>query len=208
MANSFSRSGAVAKRFTDIGLSLLGLTLAVIPMGFIGLLIKLESKGPALFRQKRPGLDAKPFYLIKFRTMRPSREGELPGVSDEARLTGFGRWLRRRSLDEFPELWNILKGQMSFVGPRPLLMEYLPLYSPDQARRHSIRPGITGWAQVNGRNAISWEEKFDLDIWYVDHGSLKTDMKILLMTTLKVIKREGISQPGHATMEIFQGTRD
>ena len=176
-----SRISSTVKRASDFGLSLCGLTLAAMPMLFIGLLIKIESKGPALFKQTRPGLDAKPFSLIKFRTMRTCREEEFPGVSDEARLTGFGRWLRRRSLDELPELWNVLKGQMSLVGPRPLLTEYLPLYSPAQARRHGVRPGITGWAQVNGRNAISWEEKFDLDIWYVEHGSLKTDMKILWM---------------------------
>lgn len=203
---SYSKGMAAAKRAFDVGVSLSGLTLAAVPMLFIGLLIKTGSKGPALFAQMRPGLNGEPFRLVKFRTMRKAREGEALGASDEARLTGFGRFLRRWSLDELPELWNVLKGQMSLVGPRPLLMEYLSLYSPVQARRHSVRPGITGWAQVNGRNAISWEEKFDLDVWYVDYGGMKTDLKILWMTALKVLHREGISQPGHATMERFQGT--
>jgi sugar transferase EpsL len=204
---SYSKRGTAAKRALDVGLSLFGLTLASAPMLFIGILIRIGSKGPALFKQMRPGLEGEPFCLVKFRTMRDAREGEAPGVSDEARLTGLGRLLRRWSLDELPELWHVLKGQMSLVGPRPLLMEYLGLYSPIQARRHSVRPGITGWAQVNGRNAISWEEKFDLDVWYVDHVSLKTDLKILWMTALKVPHGEGISQPGHATMEKFQGTK-
>jgi lipopolysaccharide/colanic/teichoic acid biosynthesis glycosyltransferase len=206
MAVPYSKSGALVKRTSDIGLSLLALTVAAIPMLFIGLLIKLESSGPALFKQTRPGRHAEPFRLVKFRTMRAWREGEVPGVSDEARMTKFGRLLRRLSIDEWPELWNVLKGQMSLVGPRPLLVDYLGLYSPAQARRHEVRPGLTGWAQVNGRNAISWEEKFDLDVWYVEHCSLSLDLKILGMTGLKVINREGISQAGHATMERFQGS--
>ncbi len=205
---SFSKCDVFVKRTLDAGVSLIGLTLAAGPMLLIGIFIKAGSKGPALFKQTRPGLGGEPFRLVKFRTMRELREGETPGFSDDVRLTGFGRLLRRWSLDELPELWNVLKGQMSLVGPRPLLMEYLRLYSPVQARRHSVRPGITGWAQVNGRNAISWEEKFDLDVWYVDHGSLKTDLKVLWMTARNVLRREGISQPGHATMERFLGTPD
>jgi lipopolysaccharide/colanic/teichoic acid biosynthesis glycosyltransferase len=201
-----SRSEPFVKRAVDLGFSLLGLTIALMPMLIIGLLIKLESKGPALFRQTRPGLKGRPFCLVKFRTMRESRVGEFPGISDEARLTKLGRRLRGWSLDELPELWNVLKGDMSLVGPRPLLMEYLSLYSPNQAQRHEVCPGITGWAQINGRNAIRWEEKFDLDLWYIKHRSLKVDLKILWMTAVRVIHREGISQPGHATMERFQGT--
>lgn len=158
---------------------------------------------PVLFRQKRPGLNGKPFELLKFRTMRDERDENGGLLPDEKRLNGFGLFLRSSSLDELPELLNVLKGDMSLVGPRPLLMQYLERYTPEQARRHEVKPGITGWAQVNGRNALSWEEKFKLDVWYVDNMSLWFDIKIILLTIWKIIKREGISQPGHATAEEF-----
>jgi len=161
---------------------------------------------PVLFKQMRPGLNGKPFYMYKFRTMTYERDEQGTLLSDELRLTGLGRFLRSTSLDELPELFNILKGDMSLVGPRPLLMQYLDRYTPEQARRHEVKPGITGWAQVNGRNAISWEEKFALDVWYVDNCSLWLDMKILLMTLVKVFKREGISAAGEATMPEFMGS--
>jgi lipopolysaccharide/colanic/teichoic acid biosynthesis glycosyltransferase len=161
---------------------------------------------PVLFRQIRPGLAGRPFELLKFRTMTNEccPDGQL--LADKDRLPSFGRWLRASSLDELPELWNVLKGEMSLVGPRPLLMEYLPLYTPEQARRHEVRPGITGWAQVNGRNAISWEEKFKLDVWYVDNQSLWLDLKILWLTIKKVLVRDGISAQGDATMPKFTGS--
>ncbi len=159
-----------------------------------------------LFRQTRPGLGGRPFELLKFRTMTNARDADGRDLPDADRLTGFGRWFRATSLDELPELWNVLRGDMSLVGPRPLLMEYLPLYSPEQARRHEVRPGITGWAQVNGRNAISWEEKFRLDVWYVDHQSIWLDLKILFLTIVRVFQRSGISAEGEATMPKFTGT--
>ena len=160
---------------------------------------------PVLFRQIRPGLNARPFQLIKFRTMTDERDGDGRLRPDAERLPAFGQFLRSTSLDELPELWNVIKGGMSLVGPRPLLMEYLELYNDEQARRHEVRPGITGWAQVNGRNALTWEDKFKLDIWYVDHQSLWLDIRILLMTLAKVLRREGVSHAGHATMEKFRG---
>jgi len=160
---------------------------------------------PVLFRQQRPGLRGKPFTLYKFRTMRDARTASGELLPDDLRLTTFGKWLRSTSLDELPELFNVLKGEMSLVGPRPLLMEYLPRYSPEQARRHEVKPGITGWAQVNGRNALTWEEKFRMDVWYVDHWNLWLDMKIVLLTIWKVLKREGISAEGSATMPVFTG---
>lgn len=160
---------------------------------------------PVFFRQLRPGFQGKPFEMIKFRTMRDTVDAHGNLLPDEQRLTRFGRFLRASSLDELPELWNVFKGDMSLVGPRPLLMEYLPLYSEEQSRRHDVRPGITGWAQVNGRNAISWQDKFRLDVWYVDHRSLGLDIKILLRTIKKVFRREGIHAEGHATVEKFTG---
>jgi lipopolysaccharide/colanic/teichoic acid biosynthesis glycosyltransferase len=161
---------------------------------------------PVLFKQQRPGLNGKPFTLYKFRTMKDvvSLAGEC--LPDSERLTGLGIFLRATSLDELPELLNVLLGDMSLVGPRPLLLEYLPLYSPEQFRRHEVRPGITGWAQINGRNAVSWDERFKMDLWYVDNRSFRLDLKILWITALKVIKREGISQEGHATMPKFTGS--
>jgi sugar transferase EpsL len=171
----------------------------------VGLSVRLTMGSPILFRQVRPGLNGKPFTVLKFRTMGSERDGG-GEASDAERLTPLGKALRRTSLDELPELINVLRGEMNLVGPRPLLMDYLPLYNPEQARRHEVRPGITGWAQVNGRNAITWEEKFRLDVWYVDHRSALLDLRILWMTVANVIGAKGISHPGHATMERFRGT--
>lgn len=171
----------------------------------LAILVRLKLGSPVLFRQMRPGLHGRPFALLKFRTMldRVGPDGE--PLPDSERLTRFGRFLRSTSLDELPELWNIVKGDMSLVGPRPLLMEYLPLYSPHQARRHEVRPGLTGWAQVNGRNALTWDEKFALDVWYVDHRNFLLDLKILWLTLLQVLRRHGISAEGDATMPRFKG---
>ena len=193
------------KRLFDTFLSSLSLLLLGIPLVFLAWTVRRSLGRPVFFRQLRPGLHGLPFQMIKFRTMTDAcgPSGQL--LPDSDRLTPFGRFLRSSSLDELPELWNVLKGDMSLVGPRPLLMEYLPLYSPEQARRHEVRPGITGWAQVNGRNALSWEEKFKLDVWYVDHHSLRLDIKILWLTVRKVLVREGISGEGEATMSKFTG---
>lgn len=195
------------KRVCDILLSVVALVLLAVPLAVLALLVRVFLGSPVFFVQERPGLHGKPFPMTKFRTMTQERgaDGEL--LPDHLRLPPFGRFLRASSLDELPELWNVLKGDMSLVGPRPLLMEYLPLYSPGQARRHEVRPGITGWAQVNGRNALSWEKKFELDVWYVDHHNLRLDARILWMTVRKVFKREGISAEGEATMPRFTGTR-
>jgi lipopolysaccharide/colanic/teichoic acid biosynthesis glycosyltransferase len=193
------------KRVFDILVSGVALVVLVIPLLVLVVLIRRKLGAPALFRQIRPGLHGRPFQLIKFRTMTDARgEDGLP-LPDSERLTPFGRFLRATSLDELPELWNVLKGDMSLVGPRPLLMQYLPLYSQEQARRHEVRPGLTGWAQVNGRNALSWEQKFSLDVWYVDNRTFGMDVKILLLTVRKAIAREGISAPGDATMPPFLG---
>ena len=175
-------------------------------MIIVGLLIYLKMGAPILFRQQRPGFHGKIFEIIKFRTMNNLRnkEGEL--LSDKERLYGVGEWIRRLSLDELPQLFNVLKGEMSFVGPRPLLVEYLELYNDEQKKRHNVKPGITGWAQVNGRNAISWEQKFNYDVWYVDHQSFLLDMKILWLTILKVVQRSDISSDSSVTMEKFKGT--
>jgi sugar transferase EpsL len=194
------------KRLFDLLLTFIGLMLLSPVLLITVLLVRLKLGSPILFSQQRPGLHGKPFRMIKFRTMTDERNtnGEL--LPDDQRLTRFGRFLRSTSLDELPALWNVLKGEMSLVGPRPLLMEYLPLYSAEQARRHDVRPGITGWAQVNGRNAITWEEKFKLDVWYVDNQSFWLDLKILLLTVKKVFVREGISAEGEATMPKFTGS--
>lgn len=162
---------------------------------------------PVLFKQVRPGMDGKPFQMVKFRTMLDAVDDHGNVLPDDVRLTSFGRFLRSTSLDELPELWNVLKGDMSLVGPRPLLMEYLHLYSPEQARRHDVRPGVTGWAQINGRNAISWDDKFKLDVWYVDNQSLWLDLKIIVLTIKKVLVRDGISAEGEATMSKFTGSK-
>lgn len=192
-------------RLLDILLSLALLLFLALPMVVLAALVWCKLGNPVLFAQVRPGRHGIPFQMIKFRTMTDSRDIDGSLMPDSERLTNFGRWLRGSSLDELPELWNVLCGDMSLVGPRPLLMEYLPLYSPDQYRRHEVRPGITGWAQVNGRNAISWEEKFNLDVWYVDNRSFWLDMKILYLTVINVISRHGISAGGEATMPRFTG---
>jgi len=194
------------KRTMDIALAAAALALLSPVLLLVALLIRLTMGRPVLFRQLRPGLHGEPFELLKFRTMRDAVDARGMPLPDGERLTRLGRFLRASSLDELPELWNVLKGEMSLVGPRPLLMEYLPFYSAEQARRHEVRPGLTGWAQVNGRNALSWEEKFQLDIWYVDNRSLGLDLKILCLTVLKVLKRDGISAEGEATMPKFSGT--
>jgi len=193
------------KRIFDFIISLILLILLSPFLLIIALLVRIFFCAPVLFKQKRPGLKGKPFVLYKFRTMTDSKDEHGRLLPDEQRLTKFGQFLRSTSLDELPELFNVLKGDMSLVGPRPLLMEYLPLYSKEQMRRHDVRPGITGWAQVNGRNAITWQEKFKMDVWYVDHLSLILDLKILTLTLLKVTQREAINQPGRATMEKFTG---
>ena len=172
----------------------------------VAVMVRLTLGAPVLFRQVRPGLRARPFSLLKFRTMTNALDGDGKLLPDGARLTPFGRWLRSTSLDELPQLLNILKGEMSLVGPRPLLTEYLQRYTPDQARRHAVRPGLTGWTQVRGRNALSWEEKFDLDLWYVNHRSFWLDLRILGLTLLKVLAREGVNAPGDATMPEFLGS--
>lgn len=193
------------KRAFDVMVALFGLTLGAPLFLLLATGVAINLGRPVLFKQRRPGRGAVPFVLVKFRTMRDARGPDGRALSDEARLTGFGKFLRSTSLDELPELWNVLVGEMSLVGPRPLLMEYLPLYSADQARRHEVRPGITGWAQVNGRNALSWPERFELDVWYVDHMSFGVDLRILCLTVWRVIRREGVTQPGQATMEPFRG---
>ena len=172
----------------------------------VGLMVRSRLGSPVFFQQERPGRDGKSFKLIKFRSMTDERDAQGQLLPDADRLPAFGRWLRATSLDEFPELLNILKGEMSFVGPRPLLMQYLPLYSKEQARRHEMVPGITGWAQVNGRNALSWDEKFKLDVWYVNNRSLWLDIKILWRTFLTVVRKDGIQAPGEATMPFFSGS--
>jgi lipopolysaccharide/colanic/teichoic acid biosynthesis glycosyltransferase len=193
------------KRLLDLGMVLLALTLLWPVLLCLTMLVRLKLGAPVFFRQTRPGLHGRPFRLIKFRTMRDAFDAQGKPLPDAERLTPFGRWLRSTSLDELPELWNVLKGEMSLVGPRPLLMEYLPLYSAEQARRHEVKPGITGWAQVNGRNALSWEGKFELDLWYVDHRSFWLDVQIIALTIKKVLLREGISAQGEATMPRFTG---
>lgn len=194
------------KRLFDIVASAVLLILLSPLLAALALLVRTKLGSPVLFRQTRPGRGGKPFKMLKFRTMTDARgpDGEL--LPDTDRLTTFGRFLRSSSLDELPELWNVLKGDMSLVGPRPLLMEYLPLYSPEQARRHMVRPGITGWAQINGRNAISWEQKFAHDVWYVDNNSIWLDLKIIVQTITKVMQQSGISAHGEVTMPRFTGT--
>jgi lipopolysaccharide/colanic/teichoic acid biosynthesis glycosyltransferase len=194
------------KRALDFFGSFFGLFLLLPFTIFISSIVWKKHGSPILFSQSRPGLYGKPFKMIKFRTMTDETDKNGLLLPDNKRLTSFGKWLRATSLDELPELWNVLKGEMSFVGPRPLLMEYLPLYSKEQMKRHNVKPGITGWAQINGRNAISWEEKFKLDVWYVENQSFWLDIKILMLTVKKVFKREGISAEGEATMPKFTGS--
>jgi sugar transferase EpsL len=194
------------KRIFDLILIVLGLFLVSPVIVFVALLVRAKLGAPVLFKQVRPGLQGVPFTMYKLRTMTDARDTKGKFLSDSQRLTNFGRILRSTSLDELPSLFNVLKGEMSLVGPRPLLMEYLDCYTPEQARRHEVLPGITGWAQVNGRNAISWEDRFKLDVWYVDNRSFLLDMKILWMTFFKVFKREGISQEGRVTVDKFRGS--
>lgn len=197
----------MSKRFFDIVASVAGLILLSPVIAIVAYLIRKRLGSPVLFRQVRPGLDGKPFEMIKFRTMRDAFDTNGKPLPDSERMTDFGKFLRSSSLDELPELWNVVKGDMSLVGPRPLLMEYLPLYDEVQVRRHEARPGVTGWAQINGRNALSWEEKFKLDVWYVDNQSLWLDLKIIFLTIKKVLIRDGISAEGEVTMTRFTGSK-
>jgi sugar transferase EpsL len=198
----YARSG---KRLLDLTLAVLALPWLLGVMAVVALLVRLRLGSPVLFRHQRPGFLGRPFILYKFRTMTESGSGLPESQADAERLTSFGRFLRSTSLDELPQLLNVLRGDMSLVGPRPLLMRYLSLYSPEQARRHEVKPGITGWAQVSGRNAVSWEDKFALDVWYADHLSLCLDLRIIFVTMWKVVTQDGISQPGFATAEEFMG---
>lgn len=193
------------KRLFDFCASLFGLVLLSPIIALVAWKIRKNLGSPVLFRQTRPGLNGRPFEMIKFRTMKDAVDSQGNPLPDSERMTPFGDKLRNSSLDELPELWNVLKGEMSLVGPRPLLMQYLPLYNKEQARRHEVRPGVTGWAQINGRNAISWEDKFKLDVWYVDNRNLWLDIKILFLTVKKVFVKEGISADGHVTIEPFTG---
>jgi len=202
------RYNPIGKRALDLVLVIPALIILLPVLGIIAFLVHVKLGNPILFIQTRPGLHGKPFRLYKFRTMTGARDEQGRFLPDENRLTPFGHFLRASSLDELPEFWNVLKGDMSLVGPRPLLMEYLDHYTPDQARRHEVRPGITGWAQVNGRNAISWEDKFSLDIWYINNLSFKLDLNIMLLTVYKIARRDGISEYGHATMSKFTGTKN
>jgi lipopolysaccharide/colanic/teichoic acid biosynthesis glycosyltransferase len=195
----------VQKRWLDLGVALPAFLMCAPVMLALALLLRLSLGKGIFFCQQRPGLYGRPFKIYKFRTMTNACDAQGRLLPDAERLTRLGRFLRSASLDELPELFNVLKGDMSLVGPRPLLMQYLERYTPEQRRRHEVKPGITGWAQVNGRNAITWDEKFKLDVWYVDHQSLWLDVRIIARTILKVLKREGISQPGQATMEEFMG---
>jgi len=194
------------KRIIDLVVTFFGLLTLLPLIALIALMVRSKLGSPVFFKQSRPGLNGRIFNILKFRTMTNERDKNEVFLSDKVRLTEFGKFLRLTSLDELPGLWNVLKGDMSLVGPRPLLVEYLPLYSEKQSRRHEVKPGITGWAQVNGRNAISWDEKFDLDVWYVDNQSIWLDIKILWMTVKKVIVRDGISQSNHVTMDKFKGS--
>jgi sugar transferase EpsL len=198
----------ISKRILDIALALPGIIILSPLFLIIAILVWLNYGTPIIFRQKRPGYLGKPFWVYKFRTMTNALDQANNLLPDSERITRLGRILRSYSLDEWPELFNVLRGEMSLVGPRPLLMQYLERYTPEQTRRHDVLPGITGWAQINGRNALTWEEKFTLDIWYVDHWTFGLDIKILLITAIKVLRREGISQPGQATAEEFMGTHD
>lgn len=195
----------VLKRTLDLLFALAALLVLWPIIAAVALAVRCSLGSPVFFAQQRPGLRGCPFMLLKFRTMREAKDATGRPLPDAERLGAFGLWLRSTSLDELPELWNVVRGEMSLVGPRPLLMEYLPLYTPEQARRHEVRPGLTGWAQVNGRNTLDWEEKFRYDVWYVDHRSTRLDLRILWRTILNVLRREGISAEGEATMPRFEG---
>jgi sugar transferase EpsL len=201
----FPRGTPVSKRLLDLAMTIPGLILASPVIIIIATLVRIFLGKPVLFHQTRPGYCGRPFSILKFRTMTDARDRQGNLLPDSERLTRLGRFLRSTSLDELPELFNVLRGEMSWVGPRPLLFQYLDRYSAEQARRHNVPPGITGWAQIHGRNALTWQDKFRLDVWYVDHRSFWLDVKIILLTIWKVLKREGISQPGHATAEEFMG---
>lgn len=198
----------ISKRVLDILLTIPAILVLSPVMLILAVLVRIKIGTPIIFRQERPGYKGKPFWLYKFRTMTNALDAQDYLLPDSQRLTRLGLFLRSYSLDELPELFNILRGEMSIVGPRPLLMQYLERYSPEQARRHEVLPGMTGWAQINGRNELSWEEKFKLDVWYVDHWSVGLDIKIILLTVVKVLRREGINQPGQATAEEFMGNHD
>lgn len=195
------------KRSTDLLLAGTALLLLSPVLILLAVLVRRRLGSPVLFRQERPGRHGRPFMMVKFRTMTDARDAQGQLLPDAERLPPFGRWLRSTSLDELPELWNVLRGDMSLVGPRPLLMRYLPLYNERQRRRHEVRPGVTGWAQINGRNALGWEERFEMDVWYVDNQSLWLDARILWLTVRKVLVREGISAAGEATMQEFRGSK-
>jgi lipopolysaccharide/colanic/teichoic acid biosynthesis glycosyltransferase len=197
----------VIKRVFDVTAAVAALLVLLVPLVVLSILVRRRLGTPVFFRQTRPGLGGRPFEMLKFRTMTDERDAAGVLKPDSERLTDFGRWLRATSLDELPELWNVLTGDMSLVGPRPLLVQYLPLYSPRQARRHEVRPGITGWAQVNGRNALTWPQKFELDVWYVENRSLWLDIRILWLTVRSVLRRDGISAAGEATMPAFTGNQ-
>lgn len=196
----------MSKRVLDVTLALLGLIVLSPVLAAVALAVRVTMGRPVLFRQVRPGLHGRPFALVKFRTMKDALAADGAPLPDARRLTPLGGFLRRTSLDELPELWNVLRGDMSLVGPRPLLMEYVPLYTPEQARRHEVRPGITGWAQVHGRNRSDWSERFRHDVWYVDHRTLWLDLKILVRTVLTVLRADDVRQDGHATREKFRGS--
>ncbi len=200
-------SGYFLKRPLDLMASGCGILVLLPLLAFLSLGVLLSLGRPIFFRQQRPGRNSRPFRLMKFRTMCEAKSATGEDLPDEERLTPFGIFLRRSSLDELPTLWSVFRGHMSLVGPRPLLMRYLPRYNEKQRRRHEVRPGITGWAQINGRNALSWEEKFEHDVWYVDHASFGLDLKILFLTVFKVLRREGISADDHATMPEFRGSK-
>jgi lipopolysaccharide/colanic/teichoic acid biosynthesis glycosyltransferase len=193
------------KRFLDLTLAASALVVLAPVIFVVALLVRTRLGSPVLFTQVRPGKNGRPFRMVKFRSMTDGRDSAGQLLADDIRLTRFGRFLRSTSLDELPELWNVLLGHMSLVGPRPLLMQYLPLYSEEQKRRHDVLPGLTGWAQVNGRNRTTWDERFAQDVWYVDNMSLGIDLKVLVLTVLKVVRRDGVSAEGHATMPAFQG---
>lgn len=196
----------LSKRILDVALVILTAPITVPLLAGIALAVRSRLGAPVIFRQTRAGQGGRPFQLLKFRSMTDARSADGALLPDGERLPPFGQWLRSTSLDELPELWNVLRGEMSLVGPRPLLLEYVPRYSPDQARRLAVRPGLTGWAQIHGRNALSWEDRFALDVWYVDHASLALDLRILLRTVGHVIRRDGIAADGQATMEVFRGS--
>ncbi|MBP9085306.1 MAG: sugar transferase [Kofleriaceae bacterium] len=197
---------SAVKRILDITVASSALLVAAPVLAGVAILVRKNLGAPVIFRQRRPGRDGRPFEMLKFRSMRDAVGPDGVALPDHERLTAFGAWLRASSLDELPELWNVVRGEMSLVGPRPLLMQYLPLYSARQARRHDVRPGITGWAQVNGRNSIDWASKFELDVWYVEHQSLWLDVRILCKTLRAVLARAGISAAGEATMPPFKGS--